>query len=265
MVSLLRKYLGPLVFIVYLANWIGFGFILISRSLSTLDPLTMTKIGIVLFIASTAILLILYRRLSSLQKEFFQISGEIFALFSLCIIVNYVLSSRIHQVGSFEPFFFVLFTLALLAYHLVVNRRTIEDLGIKSLGKDVEYTVVALIIVFCLFLWLQFGSLLEGITLGFPSFDEIVLVVLVVFSEEIASRYYIQRKAEEVTGQRYGILIAAVLFSLLHLTATHFDLQSFVVLIGKGLIFGYGYSRNKNLAVPLLLHVVDSLLPIVFF
>ncbi|MGC1121540.1 MAG: CPBP family intramembrane glutamic endopeptidase [Candidatus Methanofastidiosia archaeon] len=265
MVSSKRQYIGSLVFIIYLANWIAFGFILLSRSVFTFDLWTLVKSGIVLFIACIAVLSILYKRSTPLQKEFFQVSGEIFLLLFICLILNHVLSSQVHQLASFEPFFFVLFTLFLLAYHLVINKRTIEDLGIEPVGRDTEYMVVALIVIFCLFLWLQFGSLLDRGTLGFPSFDEIVLVVLVVVSEEIASRYYIQRKAEEVVGQRYGILIGAVLFSMLHFTVASFDLRSFAILFLKGVIFGYGYSRNKNLAVPLLLHGVDNLLPALFF
>jgi membrane protease YdiL (CAAX protease family) len=265
MVSSKRRYIGPPIFIIFLANWIAFGFILLSRSVFTFDMIALVKIGILLFIACIVILSVLYRRSTPLQKELFQVSGEIFLLLFICLLLNHVLSSHVHQLASFEPFFFVLFTLVLLAYHLVINKRTIEDLGIGPVGKDTEYTVVALIVIFCLFVWLQFGSLLDKGILGFPSFDEIVLVVLVVVSEEITSRYYIQKKAEEAVGQRYGILIGALLFSMLHVTVTSFDLRSFAVLFVKGIIFGYGYSRNKNLAVPLLLHGVDNLLPALFF
>ncbi|MBU7022953.1 MAG: CPBP family intramembrane metalloprotease [Theionarchaea archaeon] len=265
MVSSIRRYIGSLVFIIFLANWIAFGFMLLGRSVFTFDLGTLVRIGILLFIACIAILFVLYRRSTPLQKEFFQVSGEIFLLLFICLILNYVLSSHVHQLASFEPFLFVLFTLVLLAYHSVINKRTIEDLGIEPVGKDTEYTIVALIVIFCLFLWLQFGSLLDRGTLGFPSFDGIVLVVLVVVSEEIASRYYIQKKAEEAVGQRYGILIGALLFSMFHATITSFGLRSFAVLFVKGIIFGYGYSRNKNLAVPLLLHGVDNLLPAFFF
>ena len=286
MVSTFRAHIGSSIFILYLSfliagAYLSLLFILIANGYLTYSRQYMNYY-LLIFAGSLVVLSILYLDLfTPLQKYFTRVTGEIYLcsfLTSLFIIVFVLIDifpafssnfdrgqfyeAVFERVNSLDLLRQVTLLLLLLGYHFLVNKRTVEDLNIKDLKNEGEYLVVAGIGFFCLFGVINFEKLIEGVTFHFPSFENLVDIFLIVLTEEVMYRYYIQGAASEAFGKFRALLIASLLFTLAHSGQASGIYYMYVFI--SSLAFGYGYMRNQNLSVPLILHGLTNLLPIVF-
>ena len=131
----------------------------------------------------------------------------------------------------------------------------------KDITHEVEYLVVAGIGFFCLFGVLHFHELIEKGAFHLPSFQNLVNLFLVVFTEEVMYRYYIHGADSETFSKYRALLIASLLFTLIH-SGRLSGMYYIYIFIGS-LVFGYGYMRNQNLSVPLILHSLVNLFPMI--
>jgi membrane protease YdiL (CAAX protease family) len=261
MAPALRTYIGPAVFILYISNWIGLFILTVARHFSVQG----FTVAFIPFLAALIILPLVYRRLAPPQKQFIRVAGEVYLLFFLIIILFEIFFREFIEYNLYGLAFNIMLVLLILFYHLIVNKKTVEDLRINPVGKDTEYVIVAVIGLFCMFLALNWHSLLQYGILNYPTFEEISILVLVVIYEEIMFRYYIQQEASTAFGEGAAIVIVSILCALLHFFATPFNARNFVIHFVRSLIYSYGYSRNRNLSVPLILHAVTNLLYYIFF
>ncbi|MGD2247370.1 MAG: CPBP family intramembrane metalloprotease [Candidatus Methanofastidiosia archaeon] len=283
--SKLRVYIGSSMFVFFLSSFVADGYIsllatLIARGYLSYSRQYMEYI-FPIFAVSLVVLSISYLLLfTPLQKYFARVTGEIYfcsLLASLFIIVFALIevfpafSSNVdrgqffevvlEKIRSLDVVHRVTLLLLILVYHFLVNKRTVEDLNIKDITHEIEYLVVAGIGFFCLFGVLYFQELITEGAFHLPTFENLVNLFLVVFVEEVMYRYYIQGKALEAFSRYRALLIASLLFTLVHL-GPPLGWYHIYVFIG-GLVYGYGYMRNQNLSVPLILHGLVNLLPVV--
>lgn len=255
-----RAYIGPAVFIFYISNWIGSAALMVVRHFSVEDT--------VIFIPFLAVLIILslvYRRLTPPQKQFIRVTGEVILLSYLATILFGVFLRNVIEDNLRGLVHYIILVLVVLFYHLIVNKRTVKDLHINPVGKDTKYVIVASIGIFCMFVAVDWRYFLRYSSLNYPTFEEISILVMVVISEEIISRYYIQQEAATAFGEDAAIVIVSILFSMFHFFPPPFDVKWFVNHFAISLIFSYGYSRNRNLSVPFILHAATNLLYDIFF
>ena len=274
----LRMYTGSSIFVIFLSLSIAAECILIAY------PFSQSYVNYffpLISAASLVVLSLLYLvRFTPLQKHFARVTGEMYLLAILtslvilayaCIEVLPTFSSSfdarqflellLRRISSLGLFNRVTFLLLILVYHFLVNKRTVEDLNIKDITHDIEYVVVAAIGLFCLFGLINFSDLIEEGTFHLPSFENLVNFFLVILAEEIMYRYYIQGAASEAFSKYRALFIASLLFALAHF-GRPFGMYHIHVFISS-LVFGYGYMRNQNLAVPLILHGLTLLFPMV--
>ncbi len=262
----IRAYIGPAVFILYITSWIEFGIRKTATHFlsQTIFPgfISFAVLLVILpFTASLVVLTFIYLKLTPLQKHFVAVSGEVHLLFYLALILGGILTLKFEVTSTG---FYVLLVLFILFYHLFINGKTVEDLNIKPLSEDTEYVAVAAILLFGLFVAFYFQALIHYGTFHLPSFEELVLVFLIVISQEITSKYYIQRKASEAFSELFSIVAASLLFSMLNFMLRPFSGTLFLYYFVGGLILSYGYARNENLSVPLILHGLINILPFIF-
>ena len=98
---------------------------------------------------------------------------------------------------------------------------------------------------------------------AFPSFEvsymlqQLVYMTLFVgLGEELLFRGLIQNDLVRLLGDNYGILMAGLLFGIMHLTWRSVPELGFTFL--AGLVFGYAYHRTRSLVLPIVMHGVGN-------
>jgi hypothetical protein len=98
-----------------------------------------------------------------------------------------------------------------------------------------------------------------------PSFDlyyllqqSLYMILFVGFGEELLFRGLIQNDLVRLLGSLRGVLMASLIFCILHLTWRSAPELGFAFL--AGLAFGYGYHRTRSLTLPIMMHAAGNVL-----
>lgn len=255
----IRKYVGPSVFILFLSTLVVWGPFFATKQFSR----AASPLPVVLLIAVSIICAVLYlMKATTPQKEFITVAGEVYLCF---VVVAVILLPLLRlEIESVSMIIKIMVLLVLLGYHFIVNKRTIEDLGIKDISGDVEFIIVAAIALFCLYGAINFQEYLEEGFFHIPVFEELVTLFLVVVASEIAFRYYMVGTGIEAFGKYGAVLVVSFLMALEHIVGNP-SLDSVVYYTVSQVILGLGYVRGKNLSVPLILHTLMQMYPLWLF
>ncbi|UCD54418.1 MAG: CPBP family intramembrane metalloprotease [Dehalococcoidia bacterium] len=100
---------------------------------------------------------------------------------------------------------------------------------------------------------------------AFPTFevqnlfrDAVYMLCFVGLGEELLFRGLVQRDLMKALGWKQGILLASLMFAVMHLTWRSVPELFFV--FGAGLLLGYIYYRTKNLTTPIVAHGVGNVM-----
>jgi len=100
---------------------------------------------------------------------------------------------------------------------------------------------------------------------SFPTFefrylfrDTIYMLLFVGFGEELLFRGLIQVDLMKVFGSSWGLVLAAAMFAVMHLTWRSIPELFFV--FAAGLILGYVYWKTKSLAMPIIIHAANNVM-----
>ncbi len=89
----------------------------------------------------------------------------------------------------------------------------------------------------------------------------LLISVMPAIGEELIFRGIIQKNTSAFFKNGHiGVWIGAILFS-----AIHMQFEGFLARMALGAILGYSYYFTKNLWVPIILHFINNLIPILFF
>lgn len=87
-------------------------------------------------------------------------------------------------------------------------------------------------------------------------------------SEELLFRGVIQGRLRETMGPIWGVMVAAIIFALMHVFIGVLDGQQVEGVVGwgvetltRGLVFGAAYERTENLVIPSVIHATTWTLP----
>ena len=149
--------------------------------------------------------------------------------------------------------------LALCAWHIYRKNISLKDIGF-SRDSLLRYIVIGVLL---------------GIPLGvgeyfiitpaaaFPAFeikylmrDLVYMVVFVGLGEELLFRGLVQRDITNLLGWKWGLLIASLMFMIMHLTWRSIPELGFTLF--AGLVFGYLYYRTRSLTAPIIAHGVGN-------
>ncbi len=100
---------------------------------------------------------------------------------------------------------------------------------------------------------------------AFPTFevqnlfrDMVYMIVFVGLGEELLFRGLVQTDLMKALGWKQGLLLASLMFSVMHLTWRSVPELFFV--FGAGLLLGYIYYRTKSLVAPIIAHGVGNVM-----
>jgi membrane protease YdiL (CAAX protease family) len=141
-----------------------------------------------------------------------------------------------------------------------LDRRSFKSIGFQLEGyKDDIFLGIAIGAVIMSLGFLILLALNE-INVTDTNFDlyklltSITLFVFVAFNEEIFLRGYILNNFLQSMNKYLALVLSSLIFSLLHIFNSHFDLMSFVSILLAGILLGISYIYTKNLWFPIALH-----------
>jgi membrane protease YdiL (CAAX protease family) len=149
--------------------------------------------------------------------------------------------------------------IALCAWHIYRKRISLMEIGFRR-DKWLKYLLTGFLV----------GAPLGAIeyfiitpAAAFPTFeikyllrDLFYMVVFVGLGEELLFRGLVQRDLTSLFGGKWGLLVASLMFGVMHLTWRSIPELVFTFL--AGLLFGYLYHRTRSLTAPIIAHGVGN-------
>jgi len=151
--------------------------------------------------------------------------------------------------------------LALCLWHIYQKKLSFSALGFKK-NKWLKYVLIGIAI---------------GIPMGvgeyfviypapvFPTFevkyllrDLFYMVCFVGLGEELLFRGLLQRDLTNALGWKWGVVLASLMFAVMHLTWRSIPELFFVFL--AGMILGYLYYKTKSLVAPIVMHGIGNVI-----
>ncbi len=149
--------------------------------------------------------------------------------------------------------------LALCFWHIYLKRLSFSELGFKK-DKWPKYVLMGIAI------GIPMGTveyLILRLAPAFPTFefkyllrDLVYMVGFVGLGEELLFRGLLQRDLTKVLGWKWGIILASLVFAVMHLTWRSVPELIFVFL--ASLVLGYLYYRTKSLVMPIVVHGIGN-------
>jgi uncharacterized protein len=149
--------------------------------------------------------------------------------------------------------------LALCAWHIYRKNISLRDIGFRTerlprfiligalvgipLGAT-EYLVITPVAAF------------PTLEIKYVMRDLAYMVLFVGIAEELLFRGLIQRDMTNLLGWKWGLVIASMMFGVMHLTWRSIPELGFTSL--AGLVLGYLYHRTQSLTAPIIAHGVGN-------
>jgi hypothetical protein len=151
--------------------------------------------------------------------------------------------------------------LALCLWHIYQRKLSFTEIGF-SRDKLLRYILLGVVIAIPV-------GIVEYFILtpapAFPSFgigyffrDLVFMLLFVGVAEELLFRGLIQRDLMTALGWKWGLILAALMFMVMHLTWRSVPELGFTFAIG--LLLGYIYYKTRSLAAPIVIHGVGNVL-----
>ena len=145
-------------------------------------------------------------------------------------------------------------------------KETIEYIGLGSVKTNILFTVLGLVSIYIAAIILniilaQFNfndsNKIVEIIQQLPEFILVFGVIFAPFSEELFFREYLTRRLEFKFLKYSGVLMSAILFSIVHLT--YGSVYEFFGTLLIGLILAIIYVRSKSITPCILIHMIFNL------
>ena len=151
--------------------------------------------------------------------------------------------------------------LALCLWHIYQKKLNFSELGFHR-QKWLKYVLVGIAIGIPI-------GMVEYFVLrpapAFPTFevryllrDLVYMVAFVGLGEELLFRGLLQRDLINVFGWKQGIVLASLVFAVMHLTWR--SVPELVFVFFASLIFGYLYYKTKSLVAPIVVHGIGNVM-----
>ncbi len=151
--------------------------------------------------------------------------------------------------------------LALCLWHIYQKKLNFSELGFKK-DKWLKYVLVGIAI------GIPIGIVEYFILLPAPAFptfevkyllrDMVYMFVFVGIGEELLFRGLVQRDLMNALGWKWGLILASLMFAVMHLTWR--SMPELVLVFVAGLLLGYLYYKTKSLVAPVVMHGVGNVI-----
>lgn len=200
----------------------------------------------------------------SLKQSIIELSYHIYIFLSRTFGQNPKIDVNYTILTLFMSVTHILSLITLLVFHRFIRKKSFREIGIKSPRGERNNVILSIIGVF-IFLYLAIGSHMKDFFLR--DFRVLFFIEAILFSliqplaEEVFYRGIIQTEAMNIFGEGKGIIIASIIFMIVHVNPwmqpiTQIRKLLFVFLYG--VFWGYLYSKNRNLASPIAGHILTD-------
>jgi len=151
--------------------------------------------------------------------------------------------------------------LALCLWHIYQKRLSFSELGFKK-AKWLKYVLVGIAI------GIPIGTveyLILHMAPAFPTFefkyllrDLVYMIAFVGLGEELLFRGLLQRDLTKALGWKWGLILASLMFAVMHLTWR--SVPELIFVFFAGLLLGYIYYRTKSLVMPIVIHGIGNVI-----
>lgn len=196
------------------------------------------------------VLIIILTRIVVSKKDFFLIS---LALLSLLRVVNY-------SMPVFFPLtiyrFPLVYSSVFLSVYIVIRflKLSPDEIGL-TLKKWYVYIPAGFFLGFLLavpeYSILEPERLISDYSIGSILTLSIIMYVFIGLTEELVFRSTIQTSLETEFGRLKGLLLATVLFSVMHMA---YGVSEFIYVFFAGLLMGYVFQKTRSLLFVTTIH-----------
>ena len=145
--------------------------------------------------------------------------------------------------------------LALCLWHIYQKRLNFAELGFKR-DKWLKYLLVGIAIGIPIgaaeYFILRPAPAFPTFEVGYLLRDMVYMFGFVAIGEELLFRGLVQRDLMKALGWKWGLILASLMFAVMHLTWR--SIPEVVFVFGVGLILGYLYYKTKSLVAPIVIH-----------
>jgi len=149
--------------------------------------------------------------------------------------------------------------LALCLWHIYQKKLNFSELGFHR-EKWLKYVLVGIAIGIPIgmaeYLVLRPAPAFPAFEVGHLLRDLVYMVAFVGLGEELLFRGLLQRDLINAFGWKQGIVLASLIFAVMHLTWR--SVPELVFVFFASLIFGYLYYKTKSLVAPIVTHGIGN-------
>lgn len=160
----------------------------------------------------------------------------------------------------------------------LIDKQNMKELGFARTNKVLHQLILGILVaIVAIAAIIVFGSLFKIITFsgyGLTIFGTRQIIwalvigaitfLMVGFGEEAVYRSYIQNHLVKMIGSRYGLIVAALIFTVAHLFTYAKPLDLLDVFLA-GIILGYAFLLTKSIYLPASFHFMWDFLQVNIF
>ncbi|HBI94604.1 MAG TPA: CPBP family intramembrane metalloprotease domain-containing protein [Terrisporobacter glycolicus] len=173
---------------------------------------------------------------------------------------------------------------AYLLYLVLVNSNEMKDINL-CLGKNSKKVATVILIFAAIVFASNIPEFINGQVNSDKLMENMVMAIMsliinfligfnLFFGEEFGWRYFLQPRLQKLCGKRIGVIILGFIWGIWHAPLC-FTLYSpktplycvaghAITCIFLGIYFGYAYMKTENVWAPMLLHMVNNVIGIIF-
>lgn len=258
-------------------------FIFISLSKANSSDFIVDFAGLFMYIPAFSAIVVL-RRISN--YDFNPEVNKFFKVFAITTLVRLVISicQSLFINSIWISSIMDLIMSAYFLYFVLVNRYEFEVLNL-SLGKNSKKLMFVILLFIIIIIGISIPSLISTSIDSMDMADNIFTAIInaisnfllgfnLFFGEEFGWRYFLQPRLQKLHSKRWGVIILGIIWGIWHapLCITLYSPETpFYCIIGHlstcvflGIYFAYAYMKTENLWAPILLHLVNNVIGIIF-
>ncbi|MCC3868059.1 CPBP family intramembrane glutamic endopeptidase [Terrisporobacter mayombei] len=173
---------------------------------------------------------------------------------------------------------------AYLLYLVLVNSHEMKDINL-CFGKNSKKIATVILIFIVIVLASNIPEFINGQVNSDKLMENIVYAMMnliinflvgfnLFFGEEFGWRYFLQPRLQKLYGKRIGVIILGFIWGIWHAplcftlyspkTPIHCVVAHVITCIFLGIYLGYAYMKTENIWAPMLLHMVNNVIGIIF-
>lgn len=208
---------------------------------------------------------------------------KVFAIATILRIITTIVESFLPNSGWLSEVIDTIVS-AYLLYLVLVNSNEMKDINL-CLGKNSKKVTTVILIFVAIVLASNIPEFINGQVNSDKLMENIVMAIMslitncligfnLFFGEEFGWRYFLQPRLQKLCGKRIGVIILGFIWGIWHAplcftlyspkTPLYCVAAHAIACIFLGIYFGYAYMKTENVWAPMLLHIVNNVIGIIF-